>query len=333
MLIAFLQANRHRLTIDADVHASDLDGLSGDLRRRYEATPDYYHGRPISAEDILAETAMAAVDMALIWQNPAATSYTDDPDYNFESLLAANRYVLEAAGRHPEKFIPGGWVDPRACGVEGALRMAETLITEFGFLFVKMNPAQNRFPIDSEPVRRVAERIVELGGIPAFHFGADTPFTPSEGLERIAALNPDHPILAVHMGGGGAGYVEADDLCRQARELGLRHPSIRFALSAKRDTHIESDLITYQVAGEPFSRNLFCASDAPYGRMTWNFGGFRAMLASLRDGGRHTDARLKVNPAPFTAEAVQGYLGGNFAEFALTGYRFLLKVQGAENDE
>jgi len=327
-LVAFLEANQRRLTIDADVHASDVAGLNGDLRRRYEASPDYYHGRPISAEDILTEMAMAGVDMALIWQNPSVTPYTDDPQQNFEALLAANRYVLEAAGRDPEKFIPGGWVDPRACGVEGALRMVETLVTEFGFLFVKMNPAQNRFPIDSEPVRRVTERIVELGAIPAFHFGVDTPFTPAEGLERIAALNPYHPLLAVHMGGGGAGYVEADDLYRQARELGLRRPNIRFALSAKRDTHIESDLITYQLAGEPFSRNLFCASDAPYGRMTWNFGGFRAMFASLQHGARHTDPRLRAQPGVFSEASVQGYLGGNVAEFAIAGYRFLLKVQG-----
>jgi predicted TIM-barrel fold metal-dependent hydrolase len=277
--------------------------------------------------------AMADVDMALIWQNPAATPYKDDPQHNFEALLAANRYVLDSACRHPDKLIPGGWVDPKACGVDGALRLVEMLVTEFGFLFIKMNPAQNRFPIDSELVVRVTERIVELGAIPVFHFGADTPFTPAAGLERIATLNPYHPILAIHMGGGGAGYVEADELYRQARELGLRRPNIRFALSAKRDTHIESDLIAYQLAGEPFCHNLFCASDAPYGRMAWNFGGFRAMLRSLQDGARHPDARLRQNPNLFTDAAVQGYLGRNFAEFVVAGYRYLLRVQEARNDK
>src|SRR5258706_16412034 len=123
------------------------------------------------------------------------------------------------------------------------------------------------------------------------------------------------------MGGGGAGYMEAEILYHKARELGLRWPNIRFVLSAKRDTHIESDLITYQLAGEPFCKNLFCASDAPYGRMTWNFGGFRAMFRSLTDGDNHTDARLRAQPGLFTAENVQGYLGGNFAEFAAAGYR------------
>ena len=98
------------------------------------------------------------------------------------------------------------------------------------------------------------------------------------------ALQPEHPVLAIHMGGSGAGYPEADELYRQARELGLRRSNIRYVLSAKRDTHIESDLIAYTQAGEPFCRNLSCASDAPYGRMTWNFGGFRAMFRSLQDG-------------------------------------------------
>lgn len=309
----FLNTRQGGLVIDADTHISDVSQLRGPLRERYEATPNYYHGRPISAEDLLAEMEMAEVDMALTWQNPAATAYSGDPARDFEALLAANTYVRDSARRYPEKLIPGGWVDPKACGLDLALEMADLLVREFGFLFVKLNPAQNSFPIDSRPVVRMTERIMELGAIPAFHFGADTPYTPASGLERIAALDPKHPILAIHMGGGGAGYVEAEDLCRQARELGLRRPNLRFALSAKRDTHIESDLITYQLAGEPYCHNLCCASDAPYGRMTWNFGGYRAMFRSLREGGRHTDARLRAKPDLFTPEAVEGYLGGNLA--------------------
>lgn len=159
------------------------------------------------------------------------------------------------------------------------------------------------------------------------HFGADTPFTPADGLERMARLHPDHPVLAVHMGGGGAGYLEAEELYRQARELGLRQPNIRFILSARRDTVIESDLITYQLAGEPSCRNLFCGSDAPYGRMTWNFGGFRCMFQSLQNGAAHTDPRLRANPGLFTADIAQNYLGRNFAKFVIAACRHLLEVQ------
>jgi predicted TIM-barrel fold metal-dependent hydrolase len=124
----------------------------------------------------------------------------------------------------PGKFIPGGWTDPRNLGVERAVKMAEVCIEEFGFLFVKMNPAQNAYPIDSDDVVKVYEKIIELGGIPAFHFGGDTPFTPAEGLEKLALLHPEHPVVGIHMGGGGPSYMEGELHYIKARELGLKIP-------------------------------------------------------------------------------------------------------------
>jgi hypothetical protein len=41
----------------------------------------------------------------------------------------------------------------------------------------------------------------------------------------------------------------------KARALAVRSPNVRFILSAKRDTHMESDLIACQQAGEPYCRN------------------------------------------------------------------------------
>jgi len=325
-LTRHLEANLDRLVIDADAHASDLSKLDGALRERYISTPGYYFGRPVSAEDLLMEMDQAGVDMALIWQNPAATVYGGDPEANTQALLEANTYVRDAALRYPGRFIPAGWTDPKGCGLANALRITGRLVSEYGFLIVKMNPAQNRYPMDSPEVLAVVDRIVELGAIPAFHFGADTPFTPPECLDRVAARHPGWPILAVHMGGGGASYSRAEEPCIQARELGLRRPNIRYVLSAKRDTHMESDLIAYQLAGEPFCHNLFCGSDAPYGRMAWNFGGFRAMLAGLMDGVRHTDERVRSSPGLFTPEAAANYLGRNFARFVLDGYRRLLAI-------
>jgi hypothetical protein len=202
--------------------------------------------------------------------------------------------------------------------------LTETFVLEFGFPIVKLNPAQNCFPIDSPEVLPIVDRIVELGAVPAFHFGADTPYTPAEGLEAVARRHPDWPILAVHMGGGGAGYLEAEELYRNARLLGLRQPNIRYALSAKRDAHMENDFITYQLAGPPWSGNLFCGSDAPYGHIGFHFGGYRAMLAGFLKSSQHADPRLGANPGLFTPEAVQGYLGGNFARFALESCRRLL---------
>jgi predicted TIM-barrel fold metal-dependent hydrolase len=327
-LASFLQDNQDRLTVDADAHPTDIASLAGAARVRYETEPGYYHGKPYSAEDILREMELAGVDMALLWQNPAWTMYTSDQDRNTEVLLAANRYVRDSAERHANKFFPAGWTDPKACGLKGALRLAEIFVTEFGFPIVKLNPAQNRYPIDSPEVLRVVDRIVELGAVPAFHFGADTPYTPADGLEAVARRHPDRPLLAVHMGGGGAGYLEAEDLYTRARQLGLRQPNLRYVLSAKRDVHMENDLITYQMAGEPWSRHLFCGSDIPYGHMGFHFAGYRAMLKGFQNPSLNSDKRLSSRPELFKPEDVQGYLGGNFARFALEACRTLLAAQG-----
>jgi predicted TIM-barrel fold metal-dependent hydrolase len=324
-LAGFLERNGTALVADADTHITDIASISPALRERYDSSPNYYHGRPISVEDLLCEMEMARVDAALSWQNPATTHYTADLDANAERLLAANRYVHLNAVKYLGRIIPGGWTDPKACGVDGARRIAEVCVREFGFPFVKMNPAQNAYPIDSPDVLAVLDNIVELGAVPAFHFGADTPFTPAEGLEKLLLRYPGHPILAIHMGGGGAGYLEAEGLYAKARLLGLKYPNLHYALSAKRDAHIESDLITYQLAGEPFSGNLSCASDAPYGRLTWNFGGYRWMFRSLQDGARHTDKRLRLRPDAFNDAAVGGYLGGNLVRLTMESCRRLVR--------
>lgn len=312
-LTAYLSANLSTLVIDADTHATDL------ARYPRAASPHYFHGRSLSAEDLRAEMDYAGVSMANIWQNPAATPYTCDLDRNAEALLEANRYVFQSAQRYPGRFIASGWTDPKACGVDNARRIAASCVREFGFALVKMNPAQNAYPIDSAEVLAVVDHIVSLGAVPVFHYGADTPYTPASGLEAIAVRHPDHPVVGVHMGGGGAGYVEAEALYHESRELGLRRPNVRYILSALRDTHIESNLIAYQAAGTPFSQNLFCASDAPYGRMSWNFGGFRAMFRALRTA--------PATGSLFDAAAEAAYLGGNFARFVLEAYDRMLKTQ------
>ncbi len=323
-LLEYLEANARRLVIDADTHASDPATLSPEARLRYEAGGDYYHGRPVSAEDLLREMDGAGVDMALTWQNPGATVYPGDIEANTRVLEAANRYVRDTARRYPTRFIPAGWVDPRGCGLANALAMVELLVYDFGFFIVKLNPAQNRFPIDSSEVAAVVDRIVDLGATPAFHFGADTPFTPADGLRKIAQRHLGHPVLAVHMGGGGASYAASEQLYADARRLGLECPDVHYIFSAKRETHIESDLIAYQIAGEPFRSHLFCGSDAPFGRIAWHFGGYRAMFHSLIQGAGHTDARVRARPGLFTPEAAQNYMGGNFARFAAAGCRRLL---------
>jgi predicted TIM-barrel fold metal-dependent hydrolase len=326
VLIQYLMDHQNELVIDADTHITQILTLTGSAKAQFESNADYYHGRPISAEHLLSEMNLAGVDMSLIWQNPAVLTYDDDLDSNFEKLLTANRYILDSFLKYPTKFIPAGWTDPKALGMENAIKLIRILMEDYGFFIIKMNPAQNAYRMYSKDVIQCMDEIVNIGGVAAFHYGADTVYTPPEDLEALAALYPDIPLLAVHMGGGGAGYVEAEETYLKTRAFGLRMPNIKFILSARRDTHTESDLITYQLAGAPYNNNIFCASDAPYGRQSWNFGGYAKMFDSLMRGAEHTDQRLHKNPKLFQQHDVNNYLGGNFASLVIEGYkRFMEK--------
>jgi len=319
--VNFLITNKDQLIIDADTHPTDLELLKGSVLDKYCKSQNYYHGRPITGEELLQEMKMAEVDMALIWQNPAATPYTSDQNENYNQLLKANEYIFKLSQSYPEKFIPAGWTDPKALGLDKALKIVDIFMDEFGFLVVKMNPAQNAFPIDSDEVIAIVDKISKNKGIPAFHYGADTPFTPASGLEKIARSFPETRIIGIHMGGGGASYNEGEELYIQTRELGLKCPNLFFVQSAKRDTHIESDFITYTLEGKPFSKNIACASDAPYGRQTWNYGGYRLMFQSLLNSKNHTDERVRNNPEVFNEDMRQNYLGRNIAELIIDGYK------------
>jgi len=184
----FLLENRNSLVIDADTHISDLNNLAAPLRKQLNESPNYYHGRPISAEELIREMNMSGVDMSLTWQNPAATFYPGSREGNFEALLAANRYIYDASVKYPERFIPAGWTDPKALGVDKAREIVDICVNEFAFTIVKLNPAQNEFPIDSELVIELTEYILSKGATPAYHYGADTPYTPPEGLEKLEIL-------------------------------------------------------------------------------------------------------------------------------------------------
>lgn len=326
--IAFLTQERDRLTCDTDNHISDPDMIPDAMRERCARDPNYFHGRPIDGPMLLREMNSARVDLALCWQNPSATRYGPDKDKNSALLRQANQYIADMAVQHPERIYPAGWTDPSALGVDNARAMVDTCVRELGFAIVKLNPAQNAYPIDSNDTFKVVDRIVELGAVPAFHFGPDTPYTPVEGLERLAARYPGHPVIGVHFGGGGGGYVESEEFYHAARDLGLRQTNIHYIESAKRDAHIESDLITYRLAGPEHWRRIFLGSDAPYGRQNWNFGGYRAMFNFLAEGANHTDPRLQKNPNLFDADTVQDFMGRNFADFAATACRRILDRDG-----
>lgn len=333
--VGYLKENKDSLTIDGDTHPSDISAIDPELRSKVLDHPNYYQGKPIDTKDLIREMDMAGVDMGISWQNPSVLVYEDisEENYytNYQKLLGANRHIYHASGEYPTRIIPCGWTDPKALGVDLAKQMASICIKEFGFPVVKMNPGQNEYPMDSPEVLEVVSHIISLGAIPTFHFGGDTPYTTIQALTQIAEQYSSHRIIAVHMGGGGSHYVEGDGHYIRTRELGLKYPNLFFILSAIRDCHIESNLITYQLAGKPFSQNIACGSDAPYGRIAWNFGGFRAMFNSLKDYQNHTDHRVVNNPDLFTEDVEQNYLGRNLSNLIIEAYAKILEKRKEQN--
>ncbi len=320
----YLRDNRQRLTIDADVHPTDRAALPPDVAHRIESDPNYFHGRPVLSEDLLATMDRAGVDMALCWQNPAMLPYGNDEGENAARLAGANDRIGALANAHPDRVIPAGWTDPKALGVQAACRLAEHCVRDLAMPVVKMNPAQNAYPIDSDMVMEVVDTIVDLGAVPAFHFGADTPYTPTSGLVEVAGRHPNHPVIAVHMGGGGGHFVDSEETYQTARTAGLEHPNIFYPISAKRDAHLVSDLVTYADAGPPFCNNLALATDTPYCDMTWIMGGWSATFDALSDGASHGDPRLAARPDLFDARMIQGFRGRNMADLVVAAYDRIL---------
>jgi len=96
-----LQTVRDRVTIDSDTHPSSPALYSDALRRRLAEDPNYFHGRPISGDELLRDMDHSGVDMALCWQNPAVTTYVNDQHENFAILRAVNAGIAELARQHP----------------------------------------------------------------------------------------------------------------------------------------------------------------------------------------------------------------------------------------
>ena len=124
-------SSKANLVIDAYTHITDTSKLPEDIDKQYKETLNYYHGRPISAEDLIAEMDMSDVDMALSWQNPATTPYGDDLDDKFDSLMAAKRDIYEVSRNYPERFIPAGWTDPKAVCIDNSLKVVDFCVREF----------------------------------------------------------------------------------------------------------------------------------------------------------------------------------------------------------
>lgn len=311
--------------VDADVHLTPRCLRHPELAAREESEADYFHGRTMDAAEILAEMDLANVRWALVWQNPSATPPAASRKEAQAYLHAANEAVHAAAEIHPDRLVAAGWTDPKALGLEEALDMVRCCTRSWGMPVVKMNPAQNAYPMDCDEVLKVTDAIIAEGAVPAFHYGADTVFTPPEALGKLAHHVAPHPLIAVHGGGGGASYREQESMAAASRTLALIHDNLFVIHSAKRDVHMASDLLAFY--GTEACKRIALGSDAPYGRMAWNFGGAVSLLEQLANP-QHPEQARRPFPAVFTHEHQQDYLGANAARMLASAIDRLLGVQG-----
>jgi len=322
--LKYLHTHKNRLIMDADTHISDLKKMDEWNKTLYDSSPNYYQGKPINAEQLIAEMDMSNIDMSLCWINPALISYHSSLESNYKQLKNAIEYIMKASEKYPTRIIPSGWIDLKILGLNKSMDLVDECINEMGLLVIKMNPAQNGYHMNHPDVCKLVKFMADKGAIPAFHYGADTPFTPPESLVAIAEGIYPHKLIAVHMGGGGASYMEGEAIYHKTRELGLKCDNIYYVESAKRDTHIESDFIAYVAAGEQHYKRIMCGSDAPYGRQSWNYGGYRSMFSTLKNPILHTDVRIHSMQAVFTDEIIQRFMGENLVDLLIEGYSKLL---------
>lgn len=164
------------MIFDADTHMSPYKNFEGS----------------IDAAQWAVNMDAAGIDRALCWLLPQGV----------EDVSESNRYLYSSSKKYA-KMLPFGWANIRE-GIDKALFDAQQCIEEFGFCGVKLNGAQNEYPIDSLDAMRVAGEVARLGGILAYHIGADAPdYTSPERAAKVAKAFPGMKILMVHMGGAG----------------------------------------------------------------------------------------------------------------------------------
>jgi uncharacterized protein len=248
------------MIIDADCHITPVQG-----------------GEGIQVEELIHRMDYGGIDKALTWLQPAY----------FPNVDAGNAQVYAATQQYPDRILGFGWVDPHF-GLAAAKDQIKRCVDEYDFYGVKLNGAQNNFPIDSENMAiPLIEEIVKTGKILAFHIGTDAyenthPFR----LAKIARRFPESPILAVHMGG-----VAFHDLSAACIEAAQECPNITLIGSGVRAVNI---LKAIKILG---ADRVCFGSDTPFAMMHVELAMYAALL------------RDEVNPAD--QELV---LGGNLAK-------------------
>ena len=230
------------MIIDADTHISQTDD---------EGT--------ILAEELINQMDKSKVDKAVCWLQPPYMR-TIDPSL---------KYIYESVKKYPDRLLGFGWVDPHF-GIKKGKETVRKCLEEYGFYGVKLNGAQNSFPIDNENISfPIIEEIAKAGSILALHIGADAyDYTHPFRAANIAKRFPEMPILMVHMGG-----VTSPELSSVCIETAEKCKSMHLVGSCVRYTSVVKAIKKLGASRVSFG------SDTPFSFMHADVSAYKAFLS------------------------------------------------------
>ena len=196
----------------------------------------------IGAEEWDARMERAGIDKAICWLM----------QQKIDTVYESNRYIYESSKRYA-RMVPFGWISLKE-GIDNSLDETTRCLKEYGFRGIKINGSQNFHNIDSPETLRIVERIAELGGMVAFHIGAESPeYTNPKRAAVVARLYPEMPVIMVHMGG-----VIKPDVSEAVIEAAAENPNMMLVGSS-----ISVDKVANAIRKLGPERVLF-GSDTPY---------------------------------------------------------------------
>ena len=224
-------------------------------------SPYRNHDKAIDAAGLDSLLGSAGIDKALVWLMPQGVS----------DVSESNEYIYENAKKYP-RFLPFGWANVRE-GVDKAILDAKKCVIDYGFKGVKLNGAQNDYPIDCEEAMKVCEAISQSGGIIAFHIGADSPDNTSAfRAANVAKAFPKTYVLMSHMGGAGE-----PDRAQEVIETAKQCPNMMLIGSS-----IDISRVKLAVDELGADRVMF-GTDAPFRDAVSSLADYRDMFKQLSD--------------------------------------------------
>jgi predicted TIM-barrel fold metal-dependent hydrolase len=142
----------------------------------------------------------AAIDQAVIM------TYTDLPGLNPDAL----EYIVDAAGRFPDRLIPFVRLNPTFPDAAGTLLDRAVAL---GVRGVKVHPTTTLAHPAGDATVALLRRCGELGLPVLFHCG-DDPYTTPQAMGLAAEAAPDCAIVLGHMGG----YLHVGDALEEAEQ-------------------------------------------------------------------------------------------------------------------